>query len=123
LGLVFHDCRLTKENEVPAESVVLGRPWRPAKAFADGRYGDPDAVGHAAFIRCWMDDHIAADGWDHMGYLAKSGDKIFLDPGEARLFEYDSKGPGARTSPARRTLTADEAARYTQANVLDGWHA
>lgn len=40
---------LTKERVVPASSVVLGwPPWRPARQFEDGRYGDPAAVGHAA---------------------------------------------------------------------------
>ena len=122
-GLVFHDCRLTKEREVPASSVVLGRPWRPARQFDDGRYGDPDAVGNAAFIRCWMDDHLSPDGWDAMGYTAKSGERVFLRPDEARLVEHASRGPGARRGPARRVLNDDEAARYAVENVLDGWRA
>jgi pectinesterase len=122
-GLVFHDCRLTKEAEVPAPSVVLGRPWRPARQFDDGRYGDPAAVGNAAFIRCWMDDHVSADGWEEMGYTAKSGERVFLQPKEARLVEFDSRGPGARASARRRVVTPDEAARYAPENVLDGWRA
>jgi pectinesterase len=122
-GLVFHGCRLTKEREVPASSVVLGRPWRPARQFEDGRYGDPAAVGHAAFIGCWMDDHVSADGWDEMGYTAKSGERVFLRPEEARLVEFDSRGPGARASARRRVLTPDEAVRYAPENVLDGWRA
>lgn len=120
-GLVFHDCRLAKEREVPASSVVLGRPWRPAREFGDGRYGDPDAVGNAAFIRCWMDDHISADGWDEMGYTAKSGARVFLQPDEARLVEYASHGPGARAGVRRRVLSDREAARYAVENVLAGW--
>jgi pectinesterase len=120
-GLVFHDCPLTKEAQVPAESVVLGRPWRPGRTFADGRYGDPEAVGNAAFIRCWMDDHISADGWDEMGFTAKSGDRVFLKPDEARLYEYESRGPGARHGNRRRKLEAAEAARYALEFVLDGW--
>jgi pectinesterase len=122
-GLVFHDCRLTKEREVPPSSVVLGRPWRPAKQFDDGRYGDPGAVGHAAFIRCWMDDHVSADGWDEMGYTAKSGGRVFLPPDEARLVEFGSVGPGARAGTRRRVLSTDEAERYCVHNVLDGWRA
>lgn len=121
--LVFHDCRLTKEREVPTSSVVLGRPWRPARQFDDGRYGDPAAVGNAAFIRCWMDDHLSADGWDEMGYTAKSGERVFLRPEEARLVEFESRGPGARAGARRRVLTKDEAARYSPQNVLDGWRA
>lgn len=120
-GLVFHDCRLTREKEVPAESVVLGRPWRPSRPFPDGRYGDPDAVGNAAFIRCWMDDHISADGWDQMGYTTKSGERVFLQPEEARLFEFSSRGPGACESARRRRLSPEEAAKYVSEIVLDGW--
>jgi pectinesterase len=122
-GLVFHNCRLTKERAVPASSVVLGRPWRPARQFEDGRYGDPAAVGHAAFIGCWMDDHISADGWDEMGYTAKSGERVFLPPADARLGEFESRGPGARADARRRVLTRDEAARCSVQNVLDGWRA
>ncbi len=122
-GLVFHDCRLTKEATVPAESVVLGRPWRPARPFPDGRYGDPDVLGNAAFIRCWMDDHISADGWDQMGYAAKSGVRVFLQPEEARLYEFASRGPGAHESARRRRLSAEEAAKYAPEIVLDGWRA
>jgi pectinesterase len=122
-GLVFCDCRLTKEAEVPPSSVVLGRPWRPARQFDDGRYGDPAAVGNAAFIRCWMDDHISPDGWDEMGYTAKSGERVFLRPEDARLVEVDSRGPGAVAGARRRVLTPDEAVRYSPENVLDGWRA
>jgi pectinesterase len=104
-GLVFHDCRLTKEREVPASSVVLGRPWRPARQFDDGRYGDPGAVGNAAFIRCWMDDHLSADGWDEMGYTAKSGERVFLRPEEARLVEFESRG--ARCASGSAAADAD----------------
>jgi pectinesterase len=120
-GLTFLDCRLLKEDKVPAQSVVLGRAWRPARSFADGNYGDPEALGAAAFIHCWMDDHIAADGWDPMNYTARDGSRVPLDPMDARLYEYESAGPGARQSARRRTLNASEARRYTRTRILDGW--
>jgi pectinesterase len=120
-GLVFDNCRLMKETAVPASSVVLGRPWRPSRMFADGTYGDPKACGHAAFLRCWMDDHVSADGWDPMRYTTRAGERIFLEPERTRLFEYASTGPGARHGPRRRMLTAEEAARYTPELVLDNW--
>ena len=66
-----------------------------------------------------MGDHLSADGSDEMGYTAKSGERVFLRPEEARLVEFESRGPGAR----RRVLTQDEAARYSHQNVLDGWRA
>lgn len=120
-GLTFLYCRLTREAGVPPASVALGRPWRPARTFANGRYGDPDAVGAAAFIRCWMDDHISADGWDEMGYPAPDGTRVFLQPTDARLREFGSSGPGAFANRRRPWLPAREAALYTPARVLEGW--
>lgn len=86
-GLTFMDCRLTREADVPAQSVALGRPWRPTRQFADGRYGDPGVIGAAAFLRCWMDEHVAAEGWDEMSYSARDGSRVAFDPAQARLFE------------------------------------
>lgn len=120
-GLVFANCRLTREPNVPPASVALGRPWRPARDFADGRYGDPDALGMAAYLSCWMDDHISADGWDEMGYPARDGTRVFLQPGDARFAETGSTGPGAFTNRRRPQLTPQAARRMTRENVLNGW--
>jgi pectinesterase len=120
-GLVFADCRLLREPLVPPGSVVLGRPWRPGRRFADGTYGDPEAMGAAAFLRCWMDAHISADGWDEMGYAARDGTRIFLQPDAARLAEFASRGPGAFRTRRRRWLTAAAARGYTRDAVLAGW--
>ena len=103
-------------------TVALGRPWRHTKTFADGRYGDPDAVPHAAFLHCWMDDHIVEEGWYPMHYNAKDGTRQMLQPEEARLFEFDSRGPGAgKASARRRQLTPQEARDYTPSAILEGW--
>jgi len=122
-GIVLRRCRLSREKDVPASSVALGRPWRHARAFADGHYGDPGISSQAAFIDCWMDEHIDALGWEAMGYPARDGQRVFYDPKDARLFEYASRGPGARASASatRRTLAANEVAKYTAANILKGW--
>lgn len=120
-GLVFNRCRLTREAQVPLASVALGRPWRPTREFADGRYGDPSVLGMAAFLRCWMDDHISADGWDEMGYTARDGTRLFLQPGEARFGEYASEGPGAFTNRRRPQLRAAAARAISEAAVLNGW--
>ncbi len=103
-GLVFQRCRLLRERQVPDATVALGRPWRPTREFPDGRYGDPDAIGAALFDGCWMDAHIAPDGWDAMAYTARSGERVMLAPGDARLFERASRGPGAHRSATRRWL-------------------
>jgi pectinesterase len=118
-GLTFLQCRLTREAGVPDASVGLGRFWRPTRDYPDGRYGDPDAVGASAFIRCWMDAHIAPEGWDEMGYNARGGGRANLLPQDARPAEYDSSGPGA--SARAFQLTRAQARLYSQRLVLGDW--
>lgn len=121
-GLVFERCRLTREAAVPDASVALGRAWRPGRTFADGKYGDPGVLGSAVFVSCWMDAHIDPQaGWDAMAYTARDGTRVMLEPLEARLYEFDSRGPGAARSPVRRWLSAEQAAAYTPMRVLAGW--
>ena len=96
-----------------AASVTLGRPWHP--------FADPNAVGSAVFIDCWMDDHIGAKGWDRMSSVDSTGTRIWYEPESARFFESGTMGPGAVASPTRRRLRGTEASRYTPSSVLDGW--
>ncbi|HEY0504810.1 MAG TPA: pectinesterase family protein [Lysobacter sp.] len=120
-GLTFVRCRLTRDAQVADGSVALGRAWRPGRTFPDGKYGDPDAVGAAVYLDCWMDAHIDARGWDEMGYAARNGQRVMLPPGAARLFEHDSRGPGAHRSASRRQLPRERVAAYARERVLDGW--
>jgi pectinesterase len=120
-GLVFDHCRLVREARVPDASVALGRAWRPGRTFPDGKYGDPDAVGHAAFLSCWMDAHIAPEGWDAMGYTARDGSRVMLEPADARLSEFGSRGPGAHRSATRRWLDDATRAALTAQRVLGDW--
>jgi pectinesterase len=120
-GLVFKSCRLHKESPIPPRSVALGRAWRPTRTFTDGRYGDPAVRGSAAFIDCWMDDHIDSAGWDPMGYTARDGQRVMFAPADARFSEYASRGPGATSSATRPQLNATDAQMYTPAGVLAGW--
>ena len=113
-GLVFDRCRLTRERGVADGVVYLGRPWRPTRSFAGQRYGDPDAVGMAAFVGCRMDAHIAATGWTAMGYNGADAQRHWLQPEEVRFAEWHSTGPGAAgvrrggqmTQPAATQLLA-----------------
>lgn len=118
VGLVFDRCRLLREARVPDASVALGRAWRPGRTFADGKYGDPDAIGHAVFLSCWMDTHVAHEGWDAMAYTARDGSRPMLEPSEARLFEFDSRGPGARLHAGRRQMEARVARELSRTVVL-----
>ncbi|MEP6941187.1 MAG: pectinesterase family protein [Rudaea sp.] len=120
-GIVLRACRLSREKEVAASSVALGRPWRHARTFADGQYGDPDISSQGAFLDCWMDEHIDALGWEAMRFPTRDGTRVPYDPMDARLFEYHSRGPGARASATRRILTDAQADRYATANVLADW--
>jgi pectinesterase len=120
-GLVFDRCRLTKQAGMPANSVALGRAWRPTRDFPDGRYGDPRAVGSAVYRNCWMDDHIAREGWDPMYYGARDGSRLALQPQDARFFEYQNRGLGAQKHAQRRELSAQDARQYDIDRVLTGW--
>ena len=97
VGIVVYRSRLEREPGVRDGAVALGRPWHPTTTFADGRYADPDAVGQASFIDCFMDAHISRDGWTSMNGTARSGAKtdVFL-PQDSRFFESGSHGPGAQ---------------------------
>jgi pectinesterase len=113
-GFLFWRSRLTKEHAAMAPaSVTLGRPWHP--------FADPDAVGSAVFVDCWMDDHVGAKGWDRMSMIDSTDTRVWWEPSSARFFEFGTRGPGAVASPTRRTLTRAQAARLTPAAVLRGW--
>jgi pectinesterase len=114
VGLVFSKCRLSREADVPDESVYLGRPWRAG--------GNMQLLGAAAFIECWMDKHIRTDGWTSMGYRDPAGISRQLTPQEARLFEWGSKGPGAHApNPTRRMLDRSELVRFGQPAMFGDW--
>ncbi|MEO8063984.1 MAG: pectinesterase family protein [Pseudomonadota bacterium] len=121
-GINFLDCRLTKDADMPARTVALGRPWRRGVTRADGKYGDPDAVAQSAFLRCWMDDHIVPEGWYPMHYNNKAGERVMLQPEEVRFGEFGSTGPGAGSAtPRRRFLTAKEAREFTLRTIFPEW--
>ena len=96
-GIVVYRSRLTREVGVPDGSVALGRPWHPTRTFPDGRYADPDAVGQASFIECYMDAHIHENHWASMNGTARDGSKTAVfRPEDSRFAESGSYGPGAR---------------------------
>ncbi len=123
-GFLFIHSRLKKEHSTMADhSVALGRPWHPTTRLLDGtRAADPNAVGSVAFIHCWMDSHIAPNGWEPMAGKDKDGNPIWFDPADARFFEFASRGPGASTNDARRSLSEEVARNFTIDHVLSGWN-
>ncbi len=110
-GLVFHQCRLTRERGVVDDSIFLGRPWRAG--------GNMALLGMAAFVDCWMDGHIRRAGWTSMGYSDPSGVRRDLTPREARLTEHASHGPGARRDADGRFAFTEPIA-MTPVSIL-GW--
>ncbi|MDL4840272.1 pectinesterase family protein [Aquibacillus rhizosphaerae] len=70
-GFVFFNCKLT--GEATADSVFLGRPWRP--------------YAHTLFINCMLGKHIKLVGWDN--WRNPNNEKT------ARYGEYNSLGPGS----------------------------
>jgi len=120
-GFVFHRCRLTKEVGTAKGSVYLGRPWRPTTTFPDGRYGDPRFVAAASYLDCWMDDHIAPEGWTEMWYTGRDGNlRTMLQPEDVRFSQHGSSGPGRAAFARGQTLTAAEAAAITRTAVIGG---
>ena len=120
-GLTFLNCRLTREESVPDNSVALGRPWHPTRDFAGGRYADPNAIGKSVFINTWMGAHIMNDGWHSMTGMQKDGgSKTFL-PEDSRFFEYKSSGPGANAHNKRRELKDNEITLYNKNKILGDW--
>lgn len=98
-GLVLVDCRLIAEAGVASASVTLGRPWHPTRNFPDGRYADPDAIGHVLYFNTEMGDHIAAARWASMRGTARDGTKsAVFTPAQSRFREWQSRGPGAGNS-------------------------
>ncbi len=103
-GHVFLDCRLT--SRAAKHSVYLGRPWRDH--------------AKAAFINCWMGEHIHPAGWHNWDQPHREQ--------TVRYLEYRSHGPGANDAARvswSKILTDPEATAYTAANILagsDGWN-
>jgi pectinesterase len=113
-GFLFVRSRLVKESPaMRANSVALGRPWRP--------YADPSLRPMVVFVDTWMDDHVGARGWDRMGMTDSTGRRLWSEPLDARFYEVRSTGPGAVPGPNRRVLAGPEAARHTVAAALGDW--
>jgi pectinesterase len=113
-GFVFLNSRLKKDSAKMAKgSVHLGRPWHP--------FADSTALGHVVFVNTWMDDHISDAGWVRMSSLNAKGERIWFEPADARLFEYNSTGPGAKNTSGRRQLAESEATKLTVETIFNGW--
>lgn len=120
-GLVFINSRLEREQGVADASVTLGRPWHPTTNFSDGRYADPNAIGHALFFNCFMDAHIHPARWSSMKGTAKDGSKtLVFTPEQSRFYEVAASGPGASGDTVTPYHEMNTVLLRTQA--LGDWH-
>ena len=121
-GFVFKNCQLNKESpDIPENSFALGRPWHPTTTFENGRYADPNAIGHTAFINCHIDDHIY--GWDKMSGKDINQNTIWFYPEDSRFWEYQNTGEGTlnKNNAYRPQLSSQQAKQYANSNILGGW--
>jgi pectinesterase len=126
-GFVFSKCSLICEpgHSFPPRSVALARPWRPTTTYSDGRYGNPDAIGAAIFTQCQFGGHITDDGFTHMGYNQKDGQRGFVDPHDVRFFVTRCDGPSASQIAKAYPFPASQIADLTVEPLLglSGWKA
>ncbi|HKG67418.1 MAG TPA: pectinesterase family protein [Segetibacter sp.] len=100
-GYVFMNCNVT--GNAPADSFLLGRPWRP---FAK-----------TVFINCKLDKQVRAEGWSNWSNPANEKTAYYA--------EYKNYGPGANTEKRVKwshQLADDEAKQYTLKNIFTDWN-
>ena len=107
-GFVFNNCQLTRAETLGDETVYLGRTWITHST----------ASPSVAYLNCWMDGHIKAEGWNDWGDSTNRE--------TCRYSEYNSFGPGGdMTNRADWTgvsiLTDEEALVFSMTNVLGSW--
>lgn len=98
-GYVFINCTIT--GNADANSVYLGRPWRP---FA-----------RTVYVNCAIDSTIKKEGWHNWSKPDAEKTTFYA--------EYNSKGDGADSSKRvswSHQLTKEEAKKYTAKNILKG---
>jgi pectinesterase len=96
-GFVFFDCNLIADPSV--KKAYLGRPWRP--------------YAQTIFIRTDVGSHILPEGWDNWDNAANQKTVLYA--------EFTSTGAGGDVSKRvgwSKQLTANEASRYTLANIF-----
>jgi pectinesterase len=72
--------------------------------------------GATTYIGTWLADHIAPEGWAGM-HSEPVGSN-------ARFGEFGTTGPGANPDerdPTMPVMTAEDAARFTIANIFGSW--
>ncbi|MDQ6813734.1 MAG: pectinesterase family protein [Bacteroidota bacterium] len=100
-GYVFINSTIT--GSAPANSFLLGRPWRP--------------YAKTVYINCMLDKQVAPQGWNNWNNIANEKTAYYA--------EYHNSGPEASTANRvswSRQLTDEEAKSYTIANIFNDWN-
>jgi pectin methylesterase-like acyl-CoA thioesterase len=108
-GYLIVDSRIINSNaSLAAGSYYLARPWRHT--------GVTNPVGQITIRNTWLTPAINAQQWQNWS----SPPFPWQD---ARFYEYRNAGPGAENIDADvPQLTPAQAAQYTVATYLAGWH-
>jgi len=99
-GFIFLDCKI--HGSAPAQSVYLGRPWRP--------------YAKTAFIECELGEIIKPEGWHN--WNKKEAEQTVC------YAEYKNTGPGSNPESRvswSKQLTDEEREKYTLENIFEGW--
>lgn len=102
-GYLIMNSRLIGLDNIAANTVSLGRPWRPS---SQTRKMTPAVT----YVNCYMGDHINSKGWDDMGENSLAS--------TSRFYEYGSYGPGAKLSETRNVLSNNQVIDYTMSRVF-----
>jgi pectin methylesterase-like acyl-CoA thioesterase len=108
-GYLITDSRIVNSNgSLAAGSYYLARPWRHT--------GVTNPVAQLTIRNTWLTPAINAQQWQNW----TSPPFPWQD---ARFYEYRNAGPGAENIDANvPQLTPAQAAQYTVASYLAGWH-
>ncbi|MBE7171666.1 MAG: pectin esterase [Williamsia sp.] len=100
-GYVFLHCNIT--GNAPANTFLLGRPWRP--------------YARTVFIRCTLGNQVKSEGWSNWSKPENEATAFYA--------EYKNQGEGAATDKRlgwSHQLTEAQAGEYTIAHIFSGWN-
>lgn len=107
-GLVFRNCEITANSDVPSSNGYLGRPWKD--------------YGKTVWLNCKMGNHIRAVGWSRWTNDTSSDNYDNADTGYyAEYKSTDLTGKLISTSSRAswsKQLTESEANQYTLDNIF-----
>lgn len=99
IGYIADNCKFL--SKVENSSVYLGRPWHPGKR--------PGVNPSLVIMNSDLGAHIKEIAWAPM-----SG----FSPDDARFYEYNNRGTGAKVNLKRRLLTKEQVEKYSKISFV-----